>query len=233
VTRIRTTNRYATANIQKDAPAHLVRAAIATVARRADVIFWQEIETEAHRDAIDELDELFSTYWPGGSANAVPISVRRSRFDDARTRVLKRRRRKRYLLHKGQAGNTPDRWSTVRVVVDQTTGKRIALQNMHLIQQAFTSKPGNLPEWQDSAEKVSRIARRLVKNHARLVGAGDMNRNRWAPQGTTGHWATHGTYDAWFYDVLFTAGLVQLRTKVGRFDTGLDHEALVVFIEAV
>ena len=226
--------RVSTLNVQKDADRADVRAAIEAIAKRADLVFWQEIETSFHRQVIDGLDE-FETYWPGGSANAVPISHRKSRFKVARRRITRRKRQGRHKLHRGQKGNTPDRWCIVKVLVDLETGRQVAAQNTHLIQQAWTTKPTNRPRWNKGAEKVTRISQRLIRTVGALVGGADTNRDKWAPPGTDGHWSVGPTHGSRFYDVIFTAGKAQLMTRyAGRINhPGLDHDELTGLVEVM
>lgn len=211
--------RVVTCNAKKELHGADVRKVVAIAAEHADVIFWQEIETQTHRIAVRSLaGSGFATYWPGGAANAVPISYRRGRF-----RIVKKARR---ILHLGRRGVTPSRWTTFLVLDDLLTRQRFAAQNLHLISQAWTSHPERRALWTKGARKAGRLAARLVKNRGALVGGGDMNRDQWAPKGTVGVWTDHGTYGNAHYDTLFFDGAMMLVGEPKRLPTASDHDAL-------
>lgn len=208
----------ATCNAKKELGPTAAKAVVRQAAANADVIFWQEIETAAHKAAIVGLAE-FHTYWPGGSANAVPISFRKTRF-----RLVSKSKTR---LHFGRRGNTPARWSVTVSLEDFVSRKTTAFQGCHLVQQAFTSRPKNLPLWKKGARIVTARAKRAVRTRGAVVGGGDMNRNRWAPAGTKAVWTSHGTYGNAHYDTLFYAGSVRLIDGPERIPTVSDHDILL------
>lgn len=208
--------RIVTCNARRQLDAEAAQLVVKLATSHADVVLWQELETPAHRHAVDQLAG-WSTYWPGGAANAVAISWR----DAAVYRVRLKRRR---LVHKGEAGVTPARY-IVRVVLDDDDGSW-AIINTHKISQAWTSHPERRPRWRRHARMERRRARLMLARWGRVVGGGDQNRDRWAPAGTDGHWPAHGTLGREFYDVLYTAGDVELVDGPRRISTPSDHDAL-------
>lgn len=221
--------RHATANGQKeladrrDATAQL-RRLVDTVAAAADIIGWQEIERPAHKAAVRTLTgHGWKTHWFDGSAASIPISWRTDRFHLVRWGQV--------LLHRGQRGVTPDRWFVWVVLRDHQSGELVVRWNTHLISQAWTTHRERRPRWLTSQAKIVRQNRRLLRRYGAVVGGGDFNRSHWAPDGTTGLWASHGTHgDRVFYDALTIAGHLGVDGPVRRIPTPSDHDALVATI---
>lgn len=207
-----------TCNARRQLGPDEARTVILKATAHADVVLWQELETPAHRAAVDAL-EGWSTYWPGGAANSVAISWR----DDVVASVRVKRKRR---VHKGQRHVTPARY-IVRVVLVDHDGTTWPIINTHKISQAFTSHPERRPRWRRHARMERRRARLMRLRWGAVIGGGDQNRNRWAPAGTTGHWAARGTLGArTFYDVLYIAGDVTIAGDPYRIRTASDHDAL-------
>lgn len=216
--------RVATCNARKELRGVQVDRLVASIQHLgADVILWQEVETTHHRSAIAALPG-FLTYWPGGAANAVPISYRADRFSIANGR-------KAFLTHKGEKGVTPARY-VVQLVLTTTAGVVWPVLNTHMISQAWTTHPERRGRYKKHARVLATRARVLALRYGRVVGGGDVNRSRWKPAGTVGLWAKHGTHGSAFYDLLFTRGRVALVGGVVRVQTISDHDALVARLEA-
>lgn len=210
--------RIVTCNARRQLHAEAAEHVVRIVTAYADVVLWQELETPAHRFAVDQLPG-WSTYWPGGAANAVAISYRDAVV--ARVRVKRKRR-----VHRGEAGVTPARY-IVRLVFDDPQGRTWPLINTHKISQAWTSHPERRRRWRRHARMERRRVASMLFWWGRVIGGGDQNRNRWSPAGTDGHWAALGTLGRdTFYDVLYTAGDVELVDGPRRIRTPSDHDAL-------
>lgn len=210
--------RLASCNAKKELTGAAPREVINQAAGVADVIVWQEIETSAHKIAIRNLRD-FHTYWPGGSADAVPISFRKGRFTQVHAN------KKRILL--GIPRVTPTRWTTHVVLRDQVSNQVFAVQNVHMISQAFTKYPKRRGKWDRSFGRLSSRSAKILRNRGALIGGGDFNANKRKPNGTKGAWADHGTFGSAFYDTLFYAGSIKLVAGPKRVPTKSDHDIIV------
>lgn len=213
--------RVATCNAKKELTGTDPREVINQAAAVADVIVWQEIETAAHKIAIRNLRD-FDTYWPAKgshSSNAVPISYRKGRF------MVIHCNRLRILL--GIRRVTPDRWTTHVVLRDQVSRQVFAVQNAHLISQAFTSHRERRGKWDRSFARLSKRSAKILKNRGALVFGGDMNAEKKKPTGMRGVWTDHGTFGSAHYDTLAYAGAITLVSGPKRVPTKSDHDILV------
>jgi len=207
---------HATCNAQKELDADQAAKVVELVAAEAVVVRWQEIETDGHRKAVRELDDLWRTYWPSGAADAVPISWRADLFDVVvHTKVL---------IHKGQAGVTPNRYVSIVVLRERATGLAVPVLNTHLISKP--SRASRRARWMLGNLRVTRQTNRLARKWGAAIGGGDTNR-KWSPRGSVGVWAGHGTHGAAYLDVLWFKGKVRQTSPARRLPTPSDHDALV------
>lgn len=221
-----TTFRVATCNARKELSPREASTVINLAASRADILLFQEIETRGHKDAIHALERNgWDVYWPRFAANAVPVAWRKDRFRQVHKNKLR--------ITKGRAGVTPNRYVVNVALVDKATGLEFGLVNTHLISQAFTSHPERRPTWNVAARLVADKAQDVLRYRGAVIGGGDMNRDRWAPAGTTGAWTAHGTHGSEHYDTLFYAGKVKIVDGPTRYALGnpSDHDLLVAEFE--
>lgn len=213
--------RVVTCNARKELHGAEPERVVATVRDLApDVIGFQEVETQAHRDAVNALTRHgYVVFWPGGAGDAIPIAFRISTFRDMR--VARTRQ-----THKGQRGVTPSRFIAWVVLIDQA-GNSWAFLNTHMI------TPSGDPRWRRHARIMRRRLALLRLRWGRVVLTGDVNRSRWAPSGFTGLWATQGTHGPRRYlDLIAVAGRVAAVGGVARVQTASDHDVLAARLEA-
>ncbi|MCW2785256.1 MAG: 50, phiBT1p18 [Marmoricola sp.] len=220
--------RFGTCNIAKNLSLAEARKVVALAAKHTVVFVPQEIESQGHKEALHDLGRkgLWATFWPGGTANAVPITYRRDLFDPEH--------RNSHLINDGKAGKWPDEHTTLLVLRHRKTGIRFGVQNAHMIPMAFTAHNERRPDWDKGERKFAETSRNIVKHFGSLIGGLDANRNKYAPAGTTGVWAKRGTFGSAYYDTLFYAGRVQLVGKrATRYARGnpSDHDLLVATFE--
>lgn len=209
-----------TCNAKKELRGAAVKRTVHLAAEHADVILWQEIETAEHRLALRLLGD-FDTFWPGGKrspARAVPISFRRDRFDLIHGNSLR--------INTGIRWNYPNRYLNHAVLRDQQTNLLTGFADMHAIQQAFTTRKRYRPAWDRGARRAEDKLEQILHNRGAVIFGGDMNRNRWAPEGTHGIWTPHGTFGGAHYDTLAYAGKAAPVGEPWRIPTPSDHDAM-------
>lgn len=217
--------RVVTANARKELSPALVEALVRQVGRLgADVILWQEVETRDHRRAIEALPG-YATFWPGGPADAIPISYRLATFTTARFGQVRR-------AHAGEAKVTPARY-VASIILTDLDGVVWPVVNTHMISAAWTRHPERRKRWNRHARILARRCRYLARRWGRVVGGGDVNRDHWTPAGTVGIWPQRPTHGSRRYDLLFVRGRIALNATAWSVDTASDHHAVVVDLEAV
>lgn len=212
--------RIATCNARKELSPRKARRVVRKMTSKAEVVAWQEI-TPDHMAALKELDG-WRTYHPG-TPWGLAISWRTDLYDV-------RRKGKRRVAARGIKGVDPARGCIDIVLTDRRTAEVIPVMSAHLTHQAFTSHRERKPRWDLGATRLAIRSRTLTLRWGCMTGTGDMNRDRWAPKGTTGHWAGHGTYGSAFYDVIWTRGALSVTAGPTRVRTPSDHRALVATI---
>lgn len=212
--------RIATCNADKSLSKAAARALVAKVTEHADVVCWQEVGP-AHMAALKALDG-WRTYHPG-SPWGLAISWRTDLY--AVRRAGKRRR-----VVPGIRFVDPARGCIDIALTDRATAEVYAVMSAHNTHQAFTSHPERKPRWDLQARRLKLRTRRLKRRWGAVVGAGDVNRDRWAPKGTTGHWAAKPTYKGRRYDVIWTRGRIEVLGRAQRLTTPSDHDALVATV---
>lgn len=211
--------RVVTANTQHKPV--VVRQVVEREGAPIDVACFQEVEWA---DGILSVRALQADGWgvwfgtnPGGGSQANPICWRPGIRLVAKGSVKAHDRPK-------ERGWGPARW--INWAALEHDGAVFAVVNTHMIHQAWSSVPARRPLWQRHANALADLIADLRKTYGNVIGAADVNRSRWAPAGTVGHWASRGTLGPGiYYDLLFTAGQVDTST-VGRIATSSDHDAL-------
>jgi hypothetical protein len=189
---------------------------------QADVIVWQEVETLVGKRALlATRSKGWQVFMPKGAAGAVPISWKRSKFELLFTVPP-------LLIADGKKGQYPNEYLNSVILVERATGRIFPIQNTHMLPQAFTSHPERKPAWTLSAKRLEkRVAAQRQRWH-RVLGGGDVNRDKWAPANTTGHWALVGTHGRQKYDVIWSADVatqgVAKRVLLGNSD----HDGLIL-----
>lgn len=229
---------FGTCNARKELGPADAWQVVALAITHAWVIGWQEIETRGHKKAIHAISKhgfmarlrrkaapLYATYWPGRSANAVPISWRRDMFELIHCN--------KHLMNKGRRGKWPDRWAVLVILRHRKTGVIFGYLNGHMIPMAFTSHPERQDEWHDGEAVFAETAHDIVKHFENLLGGLDANAGKYHPEDTNGAWANHGTHGRAYYDSLIYAGNVTLVGKPVRYaaNNPSDHDLLVATAE--
>ena len=213
--------RVATANTQHKPV--VIRQVVDREGAPIDVLLAQEVE---RADGILSVRALEAEGWgtwfgidPKGGSQANPIAWRTG------YRLLAKGSVKAH-DKPGKPGWGPARWINWVALEHTATGARFAVINTHMIHQAWSSVPARRPLWQRHANLLTQVVGELRRTYGNVIGGGDVNRSKWAPAGTIGHWASRGTLGAGiYYDLLFTAGNVDTST-VGLIRTSSDHDAL-------
>lgn len=212
--------RVVTCNAKKELDPAEAAKVVRTVTEHADVVLWQEIETAGHRQAIKLLDDDWTTWWPGGSANACPISYRHSVFPKVR------RQGRSVKTVDGEDGVTPNRHMNDIVLTDRA-GISWAFLNTHFISKAWTDNPERRPRWRTQDRRFALRARNLSLRWGRVVAGTDANKSKYRPKGMHAAFAAAGTYGKAFYDGLFYRGQVSIAVFPKALKTLSDHRALV------
>lgn len=212
--------RIATCNADKSLSKATARALVDRVISQADVVCWQEIGPH-HMQAL-RLPPGWKTYHPG-SPWGLAISWRPDLYE-----VVRRGRVRRVVP--GIRWVDPVRGCADIVLRERATGQVFAVMTAHLTHQAWTSHPERRGRWRLQAFRLRVRARRLARRWGAVVGGGDVNRDRWTPVGTIGHWAARPTYKGRRYDVLWTRGRIALSGRPQRIATPSDHDALVATV---
>lgn len=212
--------RVATCNADKSLSRAVARRVVAEVTSQADVVCWQEVGPH-HMAALKALPG-WRTYHPG-SPWGLAISWRTDRLS------LRRRGARRRVVP-GIRDVDPVRGCIDVVLTDRASGDVYAVMSAHATHQAWTSHPERRGRWRLQAFRLRMRTRRLARRWGAVVGGGDVNRDRWAPVGTTGHWAARPTYKGRRYDVLWTRGRIAVSGRPQRITTPSDHDALVATV---
>ncbi|MGH3628774.1 MAG: hypothetical protein ACRDRL_15240, partial [Sciscionella sp.] len=133
--------RFATANVNKALRGKALTAAIGRVADRADVVCWQEIESDAHVAALRALAG-WTTIWPDGHArksppNATPLSYRTDLFTVQGEGYAK--------TVDGIAKVTPSRYDDWFELTEIASGVTFPVVNVHAL--SGIGKPGKHARW--------------------------------------------------------------------------------------
>lgn len=220
-----TTTTQVTFNVRRDNPK--LGADLARAVKLGDVFGWQEVETAAIQNAIKSLHEV-DTYWPGGSANAVPISWRRDTWT-----LLGKGHEK---TTDGVAGVTPDRWITWVVLKHIATGLVLVRFNTQVLSSAWSTHKTKYRqgEWLKHVAALKRLTLAQSALRTRLVvGGGDINRHRHHYLGEAVVYdvpKTGGTHGKALYDYLTHIADPRITTSKVVVHRGFasDHEALAV-----
>lgn len=211
--------RLATSNMYKNLGETEVDRHIALVIAQADVVVWQEC-TRDHRGNLRKIGELgWATYFPVG-LGGLAISWRTARFSVARFG------RARGVVP-GMRSVDPERGFCDIVLEDLEDGELWPVLDTHMTHQAWSSHPERRPRWWVQAYRLRRRSRRLARRYGRILGGGDVNRHRWTPKGTVGHWPLGGTIGAKNYDVLWHKGAAAIVGRPVEIRTPSDHDSVV------
>lgn len=218
--------RFATSNMFKRLNEADVDRHIANVIAEADIVVWQEC-TRDHRQNLKRLPG-WSHYFSKG-LGGLAISWRTDRFK------VRREGRTHAIVPGSSFFHDPTRGFVDIVLQDLTDGFLWPIIGTHMTHQAWTSHPERRPRWRALAYRLRLRSRRLALRWGRVLGGGDVNRHRWAPRGTTGHWPAggSGTHGRAEYDVLWTRGDVRLVSGPVEVRTPSDHDTSVGVFRAV
>lgn len=210
-----------TCNVRRDLSPARVRLTVSRCVTgrpgaRPDVILWQEIETRAHRRALRALSG-YVTLWPGGAANAVPISYS---SDTMRPVTAVRAIR----AHRGRAGITPHRY-VVSVVLRDRAGTLWPVLNTHMLSGPFGRHPERRPLWNQHAAVLRVRCNSLVARYGFALGGGDFNRSHWTPCGI-GFWSVRPTFGRRYTDGLYANGAGLVAGPARRIKNPSDHYAV-------
>jgi hypothetical protein len=212
--------RFATSNMFKRLDAAQSTEHVEKVTGRADVVVWQEV-TRTHKHTLRALVG-WDTYFAG---SGMAISWRASKFRVHRRGMWRS-------VVSGIRRIDPARGFADIILEDIRDGTLWPVVCTHMTHQAFTSHPERRPRWRVQAYRLWRRCRRLARKHGRVVGGGDVNRNRWAPRGTIGAWPEGGTLGRAKYDVIWRKGAVRRVGVVERVNTPSDHHTAIGTFEA-
>lgn len=218
--------RVATANIAKENkhPGRAIRAVLLV----ADLVFFEEVETRRARARLRVLALVygFGVVWGkrhsryGRAANAVPIAYRKAMFSVEAVHVV---RTMVGILH-----DSPSRF-IIRATLRHVSGILVPGIATHMIQQAWTTRPGHRKAWRHHAKLLRAEIRAAAAQADRFVGGGDFNRDRWRiGTGVTMIYAKAGTVGAAHYDGLYCGGDIRPLGKARRVTLpGSDHHGIV------
>jgi|SRR5215217_149795 len=144
----------------------------ATLKPLADVIGWQEVDTNEGHNQLGAL-EYYDHFRPGVErlhpSNSIPISWRRNKYD--RTGGGSR------LTHHGEEAVTPSRYVNWVVLKNKETGAKLAFINTHYISGAWNGEhPERQERWRTHNAVVREVVADLRSRDLPVVLVGDFNR---------------------------------------------------------
>lgn len=223
--------RHATANLFKDLSLTPVEKDLAEIATKADIIGTQEVNSNAHRIAVNGMkNKGWDVYWPGGSpsgqpggANQIPILWRHAKFS-----LLGKGTQK---MHEAGQGS-PSRHISWVILKVNATGEIVVRMNTHFIHQAWTSHPERKDQWNTHERKMLAKMTDLKGTWGAVVAGGDINRDHYNFAGVTELWSDEGTFGGAHYDPLFYMGNLT-HTTAQVIHTNSDHDAVYASIAAL
>src|SRR6218665_276864 len=153
-------------------PTHNTLHGSATFKPLADVIGWQEVDTDAGHSKLGAL-ESYDHFRPGAerldARNSIAISWRRNKYE--KTGDGSR------LTHGGEAGVTPSRFVNWVVLKNKDTGAKLAFINTHYISGAWGGDhPERQERWRTHNAVVREVVAELLSRGLPVVLVGDFNR---------------------------------------------------------
>ncbi|MDY7226948.1 endonuclease/exonuclease/phosphatase family protein [Hyalangium rubrum] len=144
----------------------------ATFKPLADVIGWQEVDTDAGHSKLNAL-EYYDHYRPGAerlaARNSIAISWRKNKYE--KTGDGSR------MTHEGDAGVTPARFVNWVVLKNKDTGAKLAFINTHYISGAWNGEhPERQERWRTHNTVVREVVAELLSRGLPVVLVGDFNR---------------------------------------------------------
>ena len=143
----------------------------ATFKPLADVIGWQEVDTDAGHDKLNAL-ESYDHYRPGAgrldARNSIAISWRRNKYEKLEGGSR--------LTHGGEAEVTPSRFVNWVVLKNKETGAKLAFINTHYISGAWNEHPERQERWRTHNEVVHEVVADMISRGLPVVLVGDFNR---------------------------------------------------------
>lgn len=138
----------------------------------ADVIGWQEVDTDEGHTKLDAL-EYYDHFRPGAgrldARNSIAISWRKNKYE--KTGEGSR------LTHGGEAGVTPSRFVNWVVLKNKDTGAKLAFINTHYISGAWNGEhPERQERWRTHNAVVREVVAELLSRGLPVVLVGDFNR---------------------------------------------------------
>ncbi|WP_225408443.1 endonuclease/exonuclease/phosphatase family protein [Stigmatella hybrida] len=144
----------------------------ATLKPLADVIGWQEVDTDEGHSKLGAL-EYYDHFRPGegrlDARNSIAISWRKNKYE--KTGDGSR------LTHGGEAGVTPSRFVNWVVLKNKDTGAKLAFINTHYISGAWNGEhPERQERWRTHNAVVREVVAELLSRGLPVVLVGDFNR---------------------------------------------------------
>ncbi|EPX55444.1 hypothetical protein D187_009055 [Cystobacter fuscus DSM 2262] len=138
----------------------------------ADIIGWQEVDTDAGHSKLGAL-EYYEHYRPGegrlDARNSIAISWRKNKYEKTGDGSL--------LTHGGEAGVTPARFVNWVVLKNKDTGAKLAFINTHYISGAWNGEhPERQERWRTHNDVVREVVADLLSRGLPVVLVGDFNR---------------------------------------------------------
>ncbi|QNN52713.1 hypothetical protein [Nocardioides mesophilus] len=223
-------SRQATANIRFNMSREHQRADIAKVARRSDVIGWQEINRRCQVKAIDRRSQ-YNTYWPGGRDERG-----RPRLTAQNTSPISYRPRKWQHLRSGSVRAVPainevsrDRYVNWVLLRDRKTGRVVARWNTHFVPGGWARE--KLPHtrkrrraWFQQRAVVLATIGHLREKARFVIGGADVNRFRLDFLGDAVAYDTDGAH----FDYLTHVRRRRMRqVPVKVVELHSDHDAMI------
>jgi uncharacterized membrane protein YgcG len=190
---------------------------------RTGVIGWQEIAPDYYQADLRRQGPRLVTYWPGGYANAVPISWSKNYHRHAAGATQ---------THGGIAHKSPARF-VVWVALRDDGGHQFWHINTHFISEAYSDDPSRQHWWQTHRQVLINTVKRMQDRygpHGTITG--DFNRYRYEdPQlidlGAHYHWpASDAAGISRGYDYLISFGGWGDPSDVTRMGLHSDHDGV-------
>jgi len=213
--------RFVTCNMFKRLNAAESQHLVNKTAAFADVIVWQEVTRDVHKQTLKALDpKVWATYFSDRSkVGGLAISWRIDKLEV-------QREGKTHRVVPGVPLD-PNRGFISIVLRERKNGTVWPCIGAHMTHQAWTSHPERRARWTIQAYRLRMKTRRMTINHGRCLGGADVNRHHWAPKGTVPSWPNEGTFGKAKYDVTWCRGDAEPVGESTAIHTPSDHDAVL------